>query len=180
MGQSLSSCFWSCNCPEMSTYEIEYNNVDITAYDTSDFGYSPVEDSVYKNAFGLGVLVSSTQNKIGMVQIGSFGFSNAMACDCMGSEYRYPDPIDNAVIYMTNIESGIEQEVTEFFEISGYDGVPIALETFFMNRYDGHDGFQFKLAQYDEVPNSVIFRVEISLESGTVFSDETDQINFYH
>lgn len=179
--QLTVSCF--CDCPGPKTYEVVYNDVSVVGHDTSGFGSEEVlADSVYKNAFGLTVSVNFDLNKISASDHRPFSlFNSAFACDCVGDEHRFSDPIDYVAIYAIDTETQDRTEVTDYFSTYGYDNSGlISLDELFENRAEWHDGFQFELVDFDSIPNTAIFVAEAYLESGNMFIDSTTQVNFYH
>ncbi len=172
----LVSC---CRCDDYGTYEVDYNAVDVTAYNTAGFTTQEVTDSVYKYAFGLGIymvqerILSNTNPSFNLL-----GFSSIMACSCPEDIYEYPDPLDYILILATDTETEIITDVTSTFRILSGNYEYISLEQFFNERADWHDGFEFQLVDVDTIPSSAIFTVQAYLESGTMFSELTQQINF--
>jgi len=179
--QVITSCLPQCG--DAGTYEHIYNGVTITPYDLSGFNTKPIIDSVYKNAFGLSVSVNFEFIQISMAKPKLFGaFSSAIAMsDCPEPVYKYSDPIKTVELFVTDITSGETTNVSNYFGIQSYIGDElITLEQFFIERAEWHDGFQFELVNFDSIPNSAIFTAKAYLESGIVFTEETEQINFYH
>lgn len=146
--QTIMSC-GPCDCPNVKTYEIQYNGVVIKAYDTSGFQPKEVTGSAYRNACGLTASVSSDWNQIAQ-GVSSFGFVQAFACDCLWDEYIYLDPISYVKISMTDVNSGEISDVSAKFEVYGYDGL-LPLDDFFSIREDWHDGFQFELVDFASI-----------------------------
>lgn len=178
VSQIIISC---CDCGETFTYENIYTGVAVTPYDNSGFYSEIATDTVYKNAFGLGVQVNFesklAENNIDL----GLGFSSAMAfsCDCIGDEYLYPDPISYLMIFMIDQVNGQKIDVTDYFQIQGYNGDLIALKDFFAQREEWHDGFQIELVEHDSISNSVIFEVAVFFESSKSFIGQTDIVNFH-
>ncbi len=176
--QLMFSCIF-CHCNDPETYEINYSSVEATPYNTSGFTDVVVEDTVYRNAFGLGVymisdLVLSHENSSYAV----LGFSTLMACSCEDDTYLYPDPISHVKILVTDSETEIITDVTNLFGMPVDNNEYVSLEQFFRERAEWHDGFQFQLVDFETIPSSAIFTVQAYLESGIMFSEETKQINF--
>ena len=179
LSQTIISC---CNCGDSSTYENYYSGVTVTPYNNSGF-YPQIAiatDTVYRNAFGLGIEVNF-ESKLYSDQTLGFGFNSAMAlsCDCEGDEYIYPDPIDFMEIFVTNQTDGQTIDVSDHFQIYGYTGELMTLDDFFAQRERWHDGFQIELVNYDSVPESAIFKAEVFLESGKSFVGQTNIVNFF-
>ena len=99
IGQLVASCGDECTCPRSATYEVLYQEVRATPYNTTGFVEQVITaDTVPKNAFGLEVKVVSLQEQISQRIEDhpiAFGFNYALACDCVGDEYTYPDPLDS-------------------------------------------------------------------------------------
>ena len=170
--QLIISC---CNCEDPATYENIYTGVIITPYDNSGFSSVVAADTVYKNAFGLGIQVNFESNLYADHTNLGFGFNSAMAfsCDCIGDEYIYPDPISYMKIFMTDQMDGQRKDVTDCFQIYGYTGELMVLDDFFEQRESWHDGFQIELVKHDSISNRVTFTAEVFLESGKSFTGQT-------
>ncbi len=169
LSQMFFSC-WGCDCPTPEIFENNYTDVSVIPYDTSGFNYEVVNDTVAKNTFGLGVLVNFETIKIAsnFLKLSALGFNSALAfsdCNCPGDEFVYPDPIDSFNIYIINLETEQKVDITQNFRIYSYSNELITLSEFFEQRENWHDGFQIELVEYDSMPNSGIFEVEVFLES---------------
>src|SRR3989339_658107 len=93
----LVKLFVSCDsrCGGSATYENIYNNVIIKAFNTAGFQSILVEDSVFKNTFGLTISMNFETNQVARNKIPfQSGFSFAMALECTSTTYLYPDPLD--------------------------------------------------------------------------------------
>ena len=179
--QFICSCDW-CNCTQGKDREIIYEDVEIRAWNTAGFQSELVKDSVFKKAFGLSVSVDFTTTEISMLKDetkGSFGFQNAMACDCFEGNRYYNDPMTNLKIFVKDSVSDKGRDVTSNFSAYGYHSDRVSIEELFASRADWHDGFQFDLTKTDSIPNSAVFTVEVSLKSGKILSSETERIQFY-
>jgi len=119
--QILFSCI-PCNCPETKTFEISYDGITIKALDTSGFSDVEVEDTVYKNAFGIEVLASSIITEVLEVNtpINLFGFKTLMACSCDGDTYIPTDTISTIDIFVIDIETEEKRNITDYFGIEIY------------------------------------------------------------
>jgi len=182
IGFVLQIIISSCGCGDSFTYENIYTGVTIIPYDNSGFNSKIATDTVYKNAFGLVIQVNfDSKLADNSVKFG-LGFNSAMAfsSDCIGDEYLYPDPISYFDIFMINQLDGRKTKVTDFFKILGYKGELISLEDFFPQREEWHDGFQIELVDHDSISNSVIFEVEVFLESNKSFIGQTEVVHFYN
>ncbi|GAF05135.1 hypothetical protein [Saccharicrinis fermentans] len=174
--QVIISC---CDCGDPHTYENIYTGVTVIPYDNSGFYPEIVVDTVYKNAFGLGVQVDFESRQY--ANHINLGFTSAMAfqCDCIEPDYLYSDPINHMEIFMIIPNSQVETNVTDLFQIYNYTNELISLDDFFAQREEWHDGFQIELVKYESIPKSVIFKVEVFLESGNSYLDQTNILNFY-
>ena len=171
-----------CVCPGAEKYEVRYNDIAVTPYNTAGFVDRVVlEDTVYKNSFGLTVQLSSELSKISQLSDPiRFGFNVALACSCVGDEYVYTDSLERTTILMTDVSTNETQEVTEWFVTYRDDSnEPISLEEFFVTRANWHDGFQFELSEYSAVPRTAVFVVEALLKSGNLLIAQTDPVHFY-
>lgn len=176
--QLIISCIF-CNCEDAVTFEVNYNSVEITPINTAGFSDEIVNDSIYKNAFGITILIYSDHTLINSVSNNyTLGFSTAFACSCEDDTYIYPDPISHVDIFIIDTETNERTNVTDYFGMPVDNNEHVSLEQFFNERADWHDGFQFELVNFNPIPNSVIFVTEAYLESGKMFTNETTQINF--
>ncbi|MBS4061081.1 MAG: hypothetical protein KG029_11840 [Bacteroidetes bacterium] len=176
LSQILISC---CKCGDSFTFENIYTGVTVIPYDNSGFAPKIAIDTVYKNAFGLGVLVNFESKPYANHFYLSLGFDAAMACDCIGDEFIYPDPISHMEIFMINQMNGQNLNVTDHFQIYGYTGELMTLDDFFVQRQSWHDGFQIELVKHDSIPMSAIFSAEVFFKSGKSFIGQTTIVNFY-
>jgi len=177
--QFIVSC---CNCDPVQTFENQYDDVTVVAYDTSGFSVEEVNGEVYKNAFGLGVMVNfetiKVSSAINMFAPMGFGTALAFSCDCIGDEFLYPDPLTKLVIYSIDPVSLEKIDVTENFKMPSYDDQLISVDEFFKQRAVWHDGFQLTLVNYENLDDEVIFEAEVFLESGKSFKKQTAIIKF--
>jgi hypothetical protein len=175
--QTINSCIF--RCPDPVTFENIYNGVSITAYNTAGFYPTEVSDSVYKNAFGLTVLVNFESTPIAAAWKKAIPrFNTAFAFSCEGDTYLYPDPIQTLEIYALEPNNPEKINATSWFSISGYNSDLMGLEEFMQIREEWHDGFQIELSDYQWVPNEVVFEAKVQLESGITFTGQTKLIHF--
>jgi hypothetical protein len=153
--------------------------VDIGAFDTSGFVNSPVDDQVSMQSFGLEINVRYDQTRIAQCSGSSFGFNQALACDCIPYDYSSNDEIVVMTILAQDVLSDQTTDVTENFE-SEYYGSPSMLD--FRELFLGYEGnrekLQFDLISDTNIPLNAIFIVNVELESGLVLSSTTRQISF--
>jgi len=175
--QIVTSCFVECGEPK--TFEINYNSAVIIPCNTSGFYYKEVEDSVFKNTFGLIVGVESELIQIAENhKLNLSIFKSAMALSCVDDTYLFPDPIKNIELFITDKLNDEELNATELFKIKDYNQELVSLEDFFIIRDEWHDGFEFELTEYQNLPDSATFKVEVYLESGIIFTEETETVYF--
>lgn len=178
-GQTFFSCI-PCDCDPFKTFETNYIDVTVTPYNTSGFNSEVVSDKVNKDTFGLGISVIFELNKISdnFNILSDLGFAKAMACSCVEDEYLYLDPIENMTISVVDTATNEIINVANSFKIhSGY-GELISLTEFFNKRENWQDGFLLELVEYDLIPTSSIFVVDVMLVSGKILSKKTEIINF--
>lgn len=177
LSQLINSCIF--HCPDPAAYENIYTEVSITAINTAGFYPTEVSDSVYKNAFGLTILVNFESNQIAAAQPLTFpGFKTAFALSCDGDTYLYPDPIKTLEIYAVDPNNSERINATRWFSIYGYNSDLLGLEEFMKIREAWHDGFQLELSDFQLVPDKVIFEAVVQLESGITFTGQTKLIHF--
>ncbi|MBL4746653.1 MAG: hypothetical protein JKY08_09840 [Flavobacteriaceae bacterium] len=177
--QFIVSC---CNCESSETFENHYSEVSIIAYDTSGFSVVEATENVFKNAFGLGILVGSEAIKVSssLQFFKELGFGSALAfqCDCDENKFLYPDPLSKLVIYAIDPDTLVKTIVTENFNMRSYDDTFISVDAFFELREEWHDGFQLTLVSSDNLPDQVIFMAEVFLASGKSFTNQTATVHF--
>lgn len=174
--QSITSCI-PCKCDPPATYEVTYDSITIIPWNTSGFNATEVADVAYRNAFGLSLTANFEPQKIACHSLG-LGFSAAMACSCADDKYLFNNPVAYADIFMTDLANGEQTEVSALFGAYGYGDELITLEELFEIRQEWHDGFQFELTTFEDVPDAVTFTVDLYLESGIKFTEQTKEINF--
>jgi len=181
LGQLIMSCIF-CNCNDPETYEVNYTSIFVTAFNTAGFMNTEVEDSVYKNAFGISVSVASNYVISTNTESSYFtlGFNSVKACSCVDDTYIYPDPISFVEILVTDTETNQTNDVTSNFRAqSYYYNHVITLEQYFDERQQWDVWFQFDLVDLENIPDEAIFTINLYLESRTSLSEETKQINFH-
>lgn len=179
--QLLHSCLFFGSCPSPSTFEVTYNSVEIRAENTAGYNTTPIKDSINKSDLGITILVNFETVQIAKLSnfIGS-GIQSAYALSCEGDYYEYPDDIKNISTYINNPKTGTKTNANAWFGQYNYDTNEYQdINEIMLLRNEGWDGFQFELFVFDSVPNTTLISVEVELESGIVFEDETQIINFY-
>lgn len=180
-----TSCFFKCHCDQIKTFERTYDDLELKTWDTSRFQNIEVIDSASKNAFGLTLSVQFKLNQIAlskpMLNLSSFGITSAYAfqpCDCPSDRYINVDPIISIKIYVTNLENQEIIDVTDNFTTLDYSAERVTIAELLKIRQDWHDGFQMEMTEYGNIPDSSMFTVIVSLESGTELTKQTQEITF--
>ncbi len=175
--QFLVSCI--CDCGDSYDIKKTYTGITVSALNTSGFNNTVVEDSVFRNSFGLEVIMDFTSEEIAKTayfKASGFSSANALSCDCIGPDYIYEDDIDFIDIYrIIGEESAL---VTSAFSIQNYSGEWTSLYEFFQIRDEWHDGFQIQLTDFEAVPDTSKFLIEVIMTSGNKFSATTKEITF--
>lgn len=177
--QLFSSCDLIMRCDDAVKYQVNYGGISLIAWNTAGFQVNEIADSIHRNSFGL-MLHMLIEQKIVLKSKNVFFSNGAYAFSCPDDEYNLIDPIDHVEIHMTNVSTDERQNVSELFGVYGYSGELISLAELFSIRQEWHDGFQFELVEFDSIPTSVVFLVNVNLESGKMFSEQTQQINFHN
>lgn len=175
--QFLFSCI--CNCDKINDYQVTYTEVDVTGLDTSGFSNTKVVDSVYRNSFGLEVLMSFVYTEISeAINFRLYGFNSASAfsCDCIGPEYVYPDKMEGIEIFV--ISEGREELKTSAFSIQNYQGDWLSLPEYFQIKEDWQDSFQIQLTNYEAIPDRASLKIEVVMTSGKNFTASTKTFTF--
>lgn len=180
LAQLVISCF-PCRCPESRTFNVVYNEVMVTPYNTVGFQDRVVMDSVPKNAFGLTIQLKFDTELTYYKNINcAWGFEGLYACDCIGDQYLYPNPISKVEVFTINALTDAEVNSTENFKTYNYyNSDLIEIDEFFENREDWHDGFQFELIDYNDIPLLTKFKIIVILKSGDELIANTNSIKFY-
>ncbi len=179
VSQTIISCD-ECGLGGPSAYDVVFNEAIITIYDTSGFSSSIAVDSVYKIAFGLGINIKREDTPISMNAKRSFGFSSSFACDPVPPRYNIEDPISEIDLFTINSLTGEKSNAEGFFTVN-FKSLDEAVEAEKQssNSDYSHGGryvFNLEPTKLDSIPNSVIFRIEATLQSGTVLSDQSPTI----
>jgi len=184
--QLLASSCRPCNCPEVATFEKTYTGLELKVWDTSGFQSSESIGPFYKNAFGLSTsinfdLTEVVQNIEKDIDINgaTFGFSSAYACDCPFIDHIETDPIVSLDIIAIDLQSEEEEiYVTENFVSHNSNGTQVSIAELIENRAVWHDGFQFELNDFDNIPLNSIFKIVVTLSSGNELIELTDEVEF--
>ena len=176
-----------CGCAEYDKYNIVYKGVDFSAWDTSKFEAKEVEGEVSKNAFG--IKISVKQDEIGIAfnqksnttSYASFGIAYAWSCSCITPEYLCPDPIKTIQVTSTDIATKTVVNVTDKFTAKNGDQghtITTLLEDHKKQEYNYHIYWRLDLTDTTNIPETVIFTLTVSLDSGKTFTQETEAITF--
>jgi hypothetical protein len=187
--QFLMSCIpYACDCSPGITITIKYDGVSLKALDTSGFQYKDVVDSVHRNSFGLlltGLFTESTISELQNTPQSGSGFSSAMACSCVGNDFRYPDPIVDVDIYIIDNETDIKTSANEAFHVFNYNTASnnsineIDWSSIFQPNWYPYVEVSMELINEEAVASSSIFEVVLTLESGKTLTNQTQVINFF-
>ncbi|WP_165750028.1 hypothetical protein [Cellulophaga sp. Z1A5H] len=179
----FTACTEPCNCDDASIFEVSYTAVDLTTYDTSGFQNSTSENDLYKNAFGLEIYVVAEENQIAEntpgIKLSGFGFNSALACSCEEPEYIYLDPLRDIEILVLDVNNQVTTDVIANFTVFDYyadSGVD--LKEYFQARENWRVNFLVDLVHTDNIPDQAIFTINITLESGEVLTQKTNEIVF--
>ena len=69
-------------------------------------------------------------------------------------------------------------DVTDNFITYNYDGEQVTVSELFLNTTDWYYETPLDITVYDNIPDSSIFTVKITLESGKELINQTQEINF--
>ncbi len=172
----FSSC---CNCEDQN-YQIIYTGLELTTWDTRGFENTKILDSIPKDTFGLSILLSNETSKVTDIKTKlktNFGFTAAYAVvDCFCDPgIIIKDPINSIIIKVKNSETNEIIDVTTNFSSYGDKTIEELLDNFEDNF---EDNFNLDLIKFDNIPNSSIFKVIVTLDSGIEFIKETEIILF--
>ena len=194
--KTINSLFWiylfqivllscevdDCNCPPAVNFEITYNGLDLDALDTSNSQMSVVDGTVSKNSFALALLLLFEREQIALnfkhSVLSGFSFYSANACTCIPDSFTAVDPIVSISINVTDVQNQEMNDVTDDFTTTDFDGEQVTINEYFDNGGDWYQGLQIFLTDNENIPDSSIFTVEIVLDSGTAFIQETQEIAF--
>jgi hypothetical protein len=176
-----------CNCGDFREYNVIYNGVNFSAWDTSKFQNKVVDGVVSKNAFGVGLYVKYDQNGVAFIykpkhiSHASFGMAYAWSCSCVEPEYHFTDPIKSIEIKATDTTTQEMVDVTSNFTTRDYDDkdvtIPELLEQY-IEQKQSYLHWQLDLTNADNIPDKAIFTLTVTLDSGKAFSEQTKEIEF--
>ncbi|MEQ9229537.1 MAG: hypothetical protein RIF46_02570 [Cyclobacteriaceae bacterium] len=102
-----------------------------------------------------------------------FGFSSAFACDCIGPDYIFEDPIQSMKVVSIDATNDVESDVSEFVSVES--STTGALQEYFPteDEYEWYHIYNLTFSDEYNAPQQVVFRIEVELQSGITFSTET-------
>lgn len=177
--QLIVSC--RCNCPEPEYYDVSYTGIVFSPFNTLLQEISSEEDSLTKESFGLNVLFDIEEKLISWsAKKQAFKFNSLMACSCLDKDLSYPDPISHVEIFVVDRLTNQKKKATSYFRTKKYYSDDwINITDFFEEREEWEVEFTFTLFDHDSIPNSAVFIAEAFLESGTMFTSQTNNIDFF-
>lgn len=184
--QFLLSCY-PCDCDPGIVRGAKYTNGEVTALDTSGFSSEIIQDSVDRNSFGLYYQSSFTETSIGeipkVIPNYSYGFSAALACDCVGDTFKYNDPVKGLDIIIIDEQTSEEKSGNTAFGLFIGTGLQ-PLDDVDWNIYFNQEWYpdvylNFELTDEDAVASSSVFKIVLTLESGATLSSETEVVKFF-
>lgn len=176
--QLVTSCD-DCSCNN-TDIEVVHEGLSVTTLNLE--GFEEVESDNFDDAKDLGLIINLENNlqEIAQNQRYNWGFSSAMACDCIGNTYAIPDYITDLHIFQVNAESPID--LTDNFEVP-YFGENNNIDAFLTQYFREEESFEspssIRLAyKNDTIPAEIQLRIELSLISGQVLSATTGTLTF--
>jgi hypothetical protein len=134
-------------------------------------------DSLVKKDFKLGIIVD-TNLQSGISVRSSWGFNTALARLCeQKTETIQVHKIETAKLFMVDPKTNTRKDAAPFFEVSYKDQV----YTFdqLLEKFDHQLAWGvLTLSNYQAIPESVYFEIELHLDDDQVLSDKTPVINF--
>ncbi|MGM0582129.1 MAG: hypothetical protein ACQETL_15725 [Bacteroidota bacterium] len=143
--------------------------------------YQSYEDSVQKENFRLEIyLEHEEENFSDLNPFYSFGFNAAKAEDCPPPSYNYSDKVVDVSIIMLN-----QADTDKTLDVTNYFGSVVDSDTLDINdmiqmqyEYKSQFSIYLSLLEFEDIYQSAIFKVTATLESGTTFTEETEEIIF--
>ncbi|PKA99216.1 hypothetical protein B0O79_2918 [Flavobacteriaceae bacterium MAR_2009_75] len=172
----------NCNCSGTQKLEKIYDGIELRVFDTSGFEIAEIEESVHINSFGL-VIFSEFEHepitaKYKSTNFSSLGFNTAYACSCVPNEVITNDPIDSIEITAIDTENQEEAIVTDNFTFVGDDMVSRTINETLDSGGKVYDELLLNLVVHENIPENSVFKVEMTLASGTSFTELTEPIHF--
>ncbi|TDM00372.1 MAG: hypothetical protein C4K58_03920 [Flavobacteriaceae bacterium] len=176
------------DCPRTSTYETNITSIVLTPLSSSLNEIKP-NSNPKKSDFSLSIRTQVDKQKIAKVEtkfnFGDFGFAKTYATTCASDKYYSKDPIESIQVLATNTATNETTNVTDHFiyqYINDYNFMNSkVIENSFPTKRDDYtetDYFQIGLYKTTNIPDSAIFTVTLTLESGNLVSQKTTIINF--
>ena len=147
------------------------------------------DDIVSKDNFSFILRFDLESNEIANMNIlnklSDFGFTTAYASiDCFCEEnYKqtYPDQVREVTIYSFNTSTNERIDVTNNFDFQNYDDEFISINSIIDSSVTADreiNSLDFILINPENITNTTVFEVEAELNSGTILTYETEEINF--
>jgi len=184
--QFIMSCDeWidDCNCSPVKDYNVAYSEISVDPVNIENIeSLVTVTDTVSKENFGIIVAVDYDRNEIVSLLNKNYGFSSAMACSCITSQFLVADSLDYIEVFETS--TSINKDVTQYFKLSDSEvtggttiQLPVLPEYFFWDELPAT--FLLEISNHDSISNSSSFTVDLYLKSGERHTAETTIINFF-
>lgn len=168
---------YACTKFEVVYYDFWVESVEIQAFNTLGTGAIPIEDSVYMKSFGLECNLNIGMEKVGNSQISPSLFINntyALGRTAISVRGNYLDILESFDIYMYNLVLDMERNVTSSFKA-------LFIENPNWNEpYNYSDKrYRFELINFDDIADSVYFKVVATFSSGKRLQSRTQNIKFF-
>lgn len=171
-----------CVCPPPITYTKKHKSIDLKTFDISGFESRKIQDSVFKNAFGMVVAVRYDLEELSeksTLKRTSSGFGDGVTtCDCVLDQYVVGDSLRQIDLWVKDVKTQAETKVTDKFRIA-YDKdltiseyISKATETWAL------DHVHIELRDGKTIPNTSIFKAIATFKSGKSLTKQTDTIRF--
>ncbi|MFC2110558.1 hypothetical protein ACFLRU_07080 [Bacteroidota bacterium] len=174
----FSSCF--CDCSD-EHFEMTYTGLELKTWDTRGFENTEISSSIPMDSFGLTIYLSEETKQVANIKskfnMNPFGFTSAYAVvDCFcESELTIKDPINSIIIAVKNTETNERTDISNNFNSHEDKSINELLAE---NIGDFHDQFNLDLIKYENIPNSSIFTVIVTLDSGIELIKQTETVIF--
>ena len=180
--QFLSGCD-ECECPGATDIEVAYKDFSISAVNTEEGKNIEQDSALNRDAFGLIISLEEQELILMAESMGSWGFSQAKACDCTGFRYRYEQDIVDIDIQALNANGKLE-DVTRFFALRYYADELITVNEYLQltqrQSSESRRNSQILLLYTgkEAFPSGERLHVRIELSSGKIMEQESSVITF--
>ena len=179
--QFVISC--TCDCQVRPPYEIVFNTVSIGAFQEDDNKLQKIEDSVRKEKFRVIISIDGEEQLLSKNNFTAWGFSSAMACDCDRTPPTYNDkPIDVKLFMIDDSEQQPKKIANNFFRsvYTNFLGGEDTIEELLLNQTDENPYTYINLycSEPDSLYEQASFHVQVKMQSGKEFEDETKEVFF--